>query len=121
MNSVIEEVAAERQRQIEVEGWSAEHDDKHINNELAHAAACFAVGETIDVSLQRLAHVSCGCRDLAGCYHFGGLRQQWVWLWPWAKEWWKPKDRRRDLIRAAALIVAEIERLDRAPVRGDHV
>jgi len=32
----------------------------------------------------------------------------------WAREWWKPKDRRRDLIRAAALIVAEIERLDHA-------
>jgi hypothetical protein len=35
-------------------------------------------------------------------------------LWPWHDDWWKPKDRRRDLIRAAALIVAEIERLDRA-------
>jgi hypothetical protein len=34
--------------------------------------------------------------------------------WPWADKDWKPKDRRRDLIRAAALIVAEIERLDRA-------
>lgn len=36
--------------------------------------------------------------------------------WPlsWAKSWLKPKDRRRDLIRAAALIIAEIERLDRA-------
>ena len=31
----------------------------------------------------------------------------------WSKDWWKPKDKRRDLIRAAALIVAEIERLDR--------
>lgn len=37
-------------------------------------------------------------------------------MWPraWDLERWKPKDRRRDLIRAAALIVAEIERLDRA-------
>ena len=30
--------------------------------------------------------------------------------WPWALNWWKPKDRRRDLIRAGALIVAELER-----------
>lgn len=35
-----------------------------------------------------------------------------VWPWDWA--WWKPKNPRRDLVRAAALIIAEIERLDRA-------
>lgn len=35
-------------------------------------------------------------------------------FWPWDKSWWKPKGARRDLIRAAALIVAEIERIDRA-------
>lgn len=28
-------------------------------------------------------------------------------------EWWKPTNRRRDLVKAAALILAEIERLDR--------
>ena len=35
--------------------------------------------------------------------------------WPhtWDASWWKPKDRRRDLVRAGALIIAEIERLDR--------
>ena len=36
-----------------------------------------------------------------------------VTLWPWAAEWWKPKDCRRNLVRAGALILAEIERLDR--------
>jgi hypothetical protein len=40
------------------------------------------------------------------------------WLWPWSVQWWKPKDRRRDLVRAGALIVAEIERLDRAAARA---
>jgi len=34
--------------------------------------------------------------------------------WPWAEKWWKPKNERRDLVKAAALILAEIERLDRA-------
>lgn len=33
--------------------------------------------------------------------------------WPWADEWWKPKDRRADLVRAGALILAEIDRIDR--------
>lgn len=43
-------------------------------------------------------------------WHPSGLHQRW----PWALEWWKPKDNRRNLIRAAALVIAEIERLDRA-------
>lgn len=30
-----------------------------------------------------------------------------------SRDWWKPKDRRRNLVKAGALIVAEIERLDR--------
>lgn len=36
-----------------------------------------------------------------------------VSLWPWSVEWWKPKDRRRNYVRAAALLIAEIERMDR--------
>lgn len=90
--SVIDEIAAERHRQIEVEGWTAEHDDGHNRRELAYAAVCY---------------IEDGGPFLlpAGSAPIG---------WPWARELWKPKDRRRNLIRAAALIVAEIERMDRA-------
>jgi hypothetical protein len=35
-------------------------------------------------------------------------------FWPWPPEWWKPCDRRANLVRAAALLIAEIERIDRA-------
>ena len=86
--SVIDEIAAERQRQIEVEGWTAAHDDKWVDWQLAKAAICYALPN------QKERHVV--------PFH-----------WPWQPEWWKPKDRRQDLIRAAALLVAEIERLDR--------
>lgn len=34
-------------------------------------------------------------------------------VWPWDESWWKPTTPRRDLVKAAALILAEIERLDR--------
>lgn len=44
----------------------------------------------------------------AACYCIGNIA-----YWPWDLDWWKPTDRRRNLIKAAALIVAEIERLDR--------
>lgn len=37
---------------------------------------------------------------------------EWPWT-GWATEWFKPKDDRYNLVRAAALLLAEIERLDR--------
>lgn len=40
--------------------------------------------------------------------------------WPWHRVWWKPSTRRRNLVKAGALILAEIERLDRAAIlKGD--
>lgn len=92
MTTVIEEIAAERQRQRDKEGWTDEHDDQHTDGSLATAAACYAMSG-------------------AGLTQTGRIRQA---LWKWAPKWWKPKNKRRDLIRAAALLVAEIERLDRA-------
>jgi hypothetical protein len=88
--SAIEDVAAERKRQIESEGWSPQHDSAHSLGEMARAAACYAI-----------PRASSDFQVMVGL------------LWPWDRKWWKPKDRRRDLVRAAALIVAEIDRLDR--------
>lgn len=106
--SAIDEIAAERQRQIEGEGWSLSHDDAHSEGEMADAAACYAA----TVRVFAAEHVAG-----RGYESFTAYRD----LWPWSDSWWKPKDRRRDLIRAGALIVAEIERLDRASLieRGE--
>lgn len=91
------DVTAERFRQIEKEGWTPEHDDAHGNGEMSVAAACYAM--------------------MRPSYHspLNGLARQ---IWPWSVEWWKPTDRRRNLVKAGALIVAEIERLDRAAARN---
>lgn len=101
---VVQEIAAERKRQIEKEGWSIEHDDAHTDGSLARAAACYAAQAS---AMQRVK----GDVSLATYRSLEPMRAQFGW--PWAPRWWKPKDPRRDLIRAAALIVAEIERLDR--------
>jgi hypothetical protein len=98
---VVSEIAAERRRQVEVEGWTAEHDDEHGSGEMARAAAAYADHSS------RFRDAT----ELGSEYRIKAPSP----LWPWSREWWKPKDRRRDLIRAAALIVAEIERLDRSP------
>mgnify|MGYP000876494395 CR=1 FL=1 len=92
----LDEIAAERRRQIEVEGWTPEHDDEHDGGELAIAASCYATVAAWD----NRARV----RD-----NFK-VRPP---FWPWDYRWWKPTTRRRDLIKAGALILAEIERLDR--------
>jgi hypothetical protein len=88
------DVLAERQRQINVEGWTQEHDDEYSKGEMAAAAAAYAD--------PRVTPRKTG----AGCYI--------PMSWPWAPGWWKPKDKRNNLVKAGALILAEIERLDRA-------
>lgn len=101
---------AEHVRQIEVEGWSPEHDDQHDDYSLAKAAsvyaACAAVGKADRAVM-----------DLHGLRGTPGKLQE---LWPlsWDISWLKPRNRRRDLIKAAALIIAEIERLDRAATKS---
>ncbi|NIP90061.1 MAG: hypothetical protein GWN84_10315 [Gammaproteobacteria bacterium] len=102
-------IAEERERQIAAEGWTLNHDDSHIHGELAMAAGWYALNATSHQysDFGSVAHPSSAAYPL-----FRG--QFSAYQWPWNVGWWKPKDARRDLIRAGALIVAELERLDRA-------
>lgn len=44
LKSGVELIAEERKRQIDVEGWTQEHDsNEHQNGELAAAGACYAL------------------------------------------------------------------------------
>lgn len=81
------DVLAERRRQIEKEGWTPEGDDRHRSGEMAQAAACYAI---------KSAGLSAPAK-----------------FWPWSVHWFKGSDPRRCLVKAGALILAEIERLDR--------
>jgi hypothetical protein len=88
------DVLAERHRQVTAEGWDRDHDDEHSDGALARAAACYAVGiKWLKMPVENTPYDAC--------------------VWPFDAEWWKPKDTRRNLVRSAALILAEIERLDR--------
>ncbi|AKE62020.1 hypothetical protein F384_22575 [Citrobacter amalonaticus Y19] len=103
-SSAINDIIAERQRQQSVEGWTPEHDDHHTSGEIAGAAACYAM------------HVN------ARGWVFPsnpGVYQSEVepGEWPWSPSWWKPTTPRRDLVKAGALIAAEIERIDRQSVQ----
>ena len=86
----IERIAAEQKRQIEEEGFTAEHDDCWIKGQMAKAAMCYCMepgdGEDDHIPDE----------------------------WPWPSAWWKPTcpdNRIRELEKAGALIAAEIDRL----------
>jgi hypothetical protein len=92
MKTGTELIAEERQRQITAEGYTAEQDDKMEDGDLALAAVCYAtnaVGELDDGN---------------------PLFEAW---WPWDNSYWKPTpgDEIRQLVKAGALIAAEIDRL----------
>ena len=86
--TIYDEIQDERIRQITEEGYSLKHDDGLKYGELAAAAATYAFPCTLERA-----------------------------LWPF-KNPPKLKDARRNLVRAAALLVAEIERLDRLSENG---
>lgn len=85
------DVLVERSRQVESKGMSIEGDDRYVGAELPHAAAAYI---------------------LFGAKHDAPI------LWPWSIASWKPRDARSNYVRAAALILAEIERIDRAAAVG---
>lgn len=83
-------IAAERQRQMTVEGWTPEHDDAHEGAELLQAALWYL--------------------DNGADFNFGLNLPPW----PWEQSWWKPsEDAVRQLVKAGALIAAEIDRIQR--------
>lgn len=97
--TLLDEILAERLRQVANERWSLEHDDSHHDGSLASAAACYAAGTKIYVERRY--------RD--------SVRFETVWPWenpPTPTE--KHMGERSGLIIAAALLMAELERLGRA-------
>ena len=109
------DVLAERARQVAEKGWTAEHDDQHANEELARAAACYARPD--DMSFTDSFGRSLDSEGNHRPFSTDEKRRSWSYSralrWPWERRWWKPGDRRRMLVKAGALILAEIERLDR--------
>lgn len=105
MSHVLAEIGDERVRQILSEGYDRQHDDAHEDFELARAASVYTVYATLPET-DRWVALRHGPR-LYGA----------EMIWPWDTQHFKLTNPRRDLVKAAALIVAEIERLDRAALQ----
>ena len=104
-SAAVLDVMGERRRQVE-KGYTPQTDDCYPNhtplNDLARAAACYALAEGPDANGVVLDHLARG-------------------IWPWDERHWKPKSRRRNLVKACALLLAEIERMDRGAAKGAGV
>jgi len=101
--SGIELIAAERRRQVEVEGWTEAHDAAHTFAQLADAAACYALAAADVVQGRKIECIR----------HFVPSQ------WPWMNELWKPSaDPIDSLVKAGALIAAELDRLQSGKIAG---
>jgi len=89
-------IASERARQVASEGWTPAHDDQHIAGELALAAASYAQPPGIR-----------GTRNWQETGRMSGPPTTWP-----GRHWeWQPSGNRIDeLVKAGALVAAEIDR-----------
>lgn len=93
----VKAIAAERERQLQAEGFTRVGDQQYRRGELAKAATAYVQLAAMDLEAGGRNHIA---------WHGPAA------VWPWAPEWWKPVDARRDLVRAGALIAAQIDLID---------
>lgn len=91
-------IGVERERQMSVEGYTPKHDDEHRQSDMVDAAIAYALaGEPVEY------------RPWFGADLAIDIQRE---VWPWNREDWKPSDDPiRNLVKAGALIAAEIDRL----------
>lgn len=108
---VDERLRQRRDRSTGGEGWSVEHDNRHGGGELTAAAGVYALAAGRIMADNRESILPTGPQ---------AIPSNLAAFWPWAATWWKPDGGvRRMLVKAAALIIAEIERLDRCGTTTD--
>lgn len=101
-------IAEERDRQIIDLGYDIDHDKTHDSDDLAFAAVCYAA--PIPVYLTRTLDRPFEEEGRGR----GGLVQ---WIEPWPNDWPRKdratnrEERIRELVKAGALIAAEIDKL----------
>jgi hypothetical protein len=91
MKTGSELIAEERARQISHEGWTPAHDDEHTEGELLRAAIAYSMATVNDADYDAAADSE----------------------WPWEASGFKVDSDIRNLVKAGALIAAEIDRLQR--------
>ena len=113
---IFERARQERFNGWKAEGFSADHDDGHVKGELVSAAFTY-----LTAYLMEMVNPTAGKDPLQGWFDYQIIDSNW----PWDRAWFKPSNMRRRLVKALALGLAELDRLDRAEARakaerGEH-
>lgn len=95
------DVIKERNRQVNVEEHTHANDDQYQSNELIRGSHSY------------VGHVIARSWTYSESTPEKYQSEEPSEFWPWPDETWKPKSPREDLIRATALLLAELERMDR--------
>jgi hypothetical protein len=94
LSAAAHDVLGELRRRTTSEGWTFRDDDVLVEGELAGAAGCYAM-------------------NYSGSFGIHDYKDDIPLMWPHPPATWRPTGGRRDLVQAAVLLLAEIERIDR--------
>ena len=103
-------IKEERKRQIESKGYDDKHDDDHDHDELINAAQCYLEHVSLKSHIMLLQDYYDNKLKL-----YRDVKRPKTWPKTWPPESWNPDSPIRDLVKAAALIAAEIDRRLRIP------
>ena len=112
MKTGIELIAEERQKQIDVKGYDANHDSHHNFEELTNAAKTYINAAFLTTKSNEMGNSS----ESATAWKEYNEPFEWKYLklgWPWEEESFKPTTPLQDLVKAGALIAAAIDRLQK--------
>ncbi|MCW1922694.1 hypothetical protein OKA05_09025 [Luteolibacter arcticus] len=110
----VELIAAERARQVAEEGYTPESDDRYDIGQLVDASICYATAGTCLVNGPVMMGTDYDCTPENLLPNFQeyqfGVGVSWPWVWASFKI---SPDPIRCLVKAGALLAAEIDRLQR--------
>lgn len=100
MKTAIDLIQEECDRQVYEHNYTADHDDKLVNGELALAAMCYL----IPLDRDEIVFETMGDTQSVSIIDE---------FWPWSGDSFKYKDQKTNLIRAAAMLQKELDRIIR--------
>ena len=107
MKTGIELIAEERKRQIEIEGYTQQHDAEHPVSELISAAGAYLRSANLHL-LSESFEPSSSWHKTNEPFYWNEVKR----LWPWDEKTFKPTTALRDFVKTGALIAAIIDRLN---------
>lgn len=103
--SFYNDVIAEKDRLVREKYLTTDSIDCFKEGEISSAAICYVLHW---LNISHSAYASTAHKLV-------------TYLWPFSRIYWKPKDRRHDLVHATALLILEGERLDRLHSSNKHI